>query len=216
MIIKDSIQAVIFDLNGTILSDEDEYGLAFNRVLARLGIEAEDKYPHQTGVGVKKNWELFKRKYQLKTNKSVEALALETQQEYLNLIAKVTLKEGIIPFLKSLRRKGLKVALATSNNYSVVEKIFTRFDIRKYFDCITTAEEVRQSKPDPEIFLATLKKLKLKAKDCLVFEDSQAGIKAAHLAGIKVVGVITARKSKSSLKEADEVISSYNHLKNLV
>lgn len=78
------ISAVIFDLNGTVLEDEDEYGKAFNKVLQSLGLNPNTEIPHEKGIGVKENWLKFVEKYKIKTDKTPEMLVRETQENYLN------------------------------------------------------------------------------------------------------------------------------------
>ncbi len=208
------ISAIIFDLNGTVLSDEDEYGEAFANVLKGVGVKVESIYPHTRGIGVEENWSLFVKKYKLKTDKTIEELSQETQNEYYKLIPRITLKNGFEDFVNGIRESGIKTALATSNSWPAVEKLFDRFDIAKYFDCVTTAEEVVQKKPDPQIFVLAAEKLGIAAENCLVIEDSVAGVEAAHAAGMKAVVIVHspdpehARKKKKS----DLVIEDFDDL----
>lgn len=204
-----NFKAAIFDMNGTILSDEDEYGLAFKRVLERLGVKVEVDYPHEAGIGVEENWSIFLVKYKIKTTKTTQQLAVETQQEYTKLIPKVTLKEGFLDYVGKLKNDGIVIGLATSNTWSIVEKIFNKFNIEKYFQAVTTCEELIRNKPDPEIFIKTAEKLQIEQEECVVFEDSAAGIKGARLAGMKTVGIARDKAYEKKLKEADIIINNY-------
>src|SRR3989344_8748720 len=113
------ITSVIFDLNGTILSDEDEYGLAFKKVLNKLDVSVSD-YPHESGIGVPANWVIFLNKYNIKSAFSILELSDMTQKEYLKISPRVTLTKGFTDFIRSLKREGKKTALATSNDRLVV------------------------------------------------------------------------------------------------
>lgn len=206
------ISAVIFDLNGTILSDEDEYGLAFAKVLGKLGAKNVEKYPQEAGIGVEENWPILLKKYNLKTGKTMGELAGETQREYLKLLPKVTMRKGFLSLIKVFKSSGTKTALATSNTWGIVEKIFEKFAIEDLFDVVTTKEELRSNKPDPEIFKITADKLDISPSDCLVFEDSKAGINAAHGAGMRVVGIARNTEHREVLKDADVVIEDYSKL----
>jgi len=203
------ISAVIFDLDGTVLTDEDEYGKAFKTVLSRLGVEEDSEFPHKGGIGVEENWEYLLKKYKIKTNKTIQELGMETQDEYLKLLGEVDLKEGFEEFIKDLKSGGIVTALATSNTWYVVEHIFNKLQIEEYFDSITTGEEVSEKKPSPEIFLKAAEKINVEPKDCVVFEDSEAGIKAAHAAGMKVVGIARDETHAKELKNADFVVYDY-------
>lgn len=206
------IAAVIFDLDGTILDNEDEYGAAFREVLRGLGKRVDSKYPHVGGIGVKENWPLLLAKYKIKTRKSIEELARETQDAYLKMLSRVRTKSGFEEFIGDLKDSGIAVALATSNAWWIADKVMAQLNLEGFFDITTTGEEVDYKKPDPDLFLITAKKLGVEPKDCLVIEDSQAGVEAAQRAGMKVVAIARDKKHAKSLKDTDLVINSYNNL----
>jgi len=206
------VAAVIFDLDGTVLDDEKVYGLAFKKVLTSLGASVKSDYPHVSGIGVKENWPILLAKYKVKTNKSYEQLAKETQDTYLANLSKVEVRDGFDDLIKGLRDAEIKTALATSNIWMVVEDILQEFNLEKDFDCITTGEEVERRKPDPDIFLHTADKLGVERDDCLVVEDAPSGVEAAIRAGMNVVGVYRSEKYKKKLEGADLLISDFTEL----
>jgi HAD superfamily hydrolase (TIGR01509 family) len=202
-------EAVIFDLDGTILTNEDEYGEAFNIVLESLGTKTNEEFPHESGIGVEENWPKLIKKYDIKTDRSKEELADQTQREYFNLIKEVDLQEGFEEFAGDLKAVGIKMALATSNTWTVVEKIFNTLKIDKYFDAVVTGEEVARKKPSPDIFLRAADKLNVVPEKCVVFEDSIAGVMAAKNANMRVVGMVRDSGHKVQLKEADLLVSDF-------
>jgi len=206
------IKAAIFDLDGTVVADEDEYGEAFNRVLRRFGIDTGTSYPHVAGIGVEENWEIFLSKNKSKIDKSIEELSQDTQKEYLKLLERVNPKDGFIEFVQLIRNEGVKTALATSNSWFVTDKILEKLSLEDYFDCITTAEEVDHKKPDPQIFEITIAKLGLLPKECVVFEDSRAGVVAAKALGIKVIAFFRSEEHKKTLKKADVIVRDFTEL----
>lgn len=205
--------AVIFDLDGTVLDNEDEYGLAFKKVLGGLGKRVDSKYPHTAGIGVKENWPLLLSKYKIKTKKSIEELARETQDMYLQLLPKVEIKKGLENFVSDLRNSGIMVALATSSVWRITDKVLTELGLEDFFDVTTTGEEVDYKKPDPGLFLLTAQKLEIEPEDCLVIEDSVAGIEAAHGAGMKAIGIARDKKHARTLEEAELVVSDFRQIK---
>lgn len=205
------ISAVIFDLNGTILSDEDEYGKAFAKVLEQFDIRDVADVPHVAGIGVEENWPKLIEKYNIRTEKTPLELAKETQEAYEGMIDQVTLQGGVVEFINDLKESGVKVALATSNSWQVVDKVFEKFGFEGLFDAVTTGEEVDFKKPDPDIFILTSKKLDIDPENCLVIEDADAGVEAAHRAGMKVVGIVR-KNGKETLEEADVVIDSFKEM----
>ena len=206
------ISAVIFDLDGTVLDNEDEYGLAFKKVLESLGAEVKTDYPHVGGIGVKENWPGLLRKYHIKITKTVDELASATQQEYLRLLSKVKIKKGLGVFVKELKESGIKTALATSNDWYVLKKVFDTLLIEKFFDSVTAGNEVENKKPAPDLFLAAADKLDVAPEECLVIEDSASGVEAARRAGMKVIAIARDTTHAKELEDADMVIKSYNQL----
>jgi HAD superfamily hydrolase (TIGR01509 family) len=203
------VSAVIFDLDGTVLANEDEYGAAFASVLRSLGAKVTSEYPHVGGIGVKENWPGLLKKYKVKTKKTIDELARQTQKEYLRQLTKVHPKDGFEVFIKDLKAAKIPIALATSNEWYLLEETFAKINIEKYFDCITTGEEVVSKKPAPDLFLKTAGKLGVEPSECLVFEDSESGIRAAYLAGMRVVAIARDEGHAKSLQKADLVIDSY-------
>jgi HAD superfamily hydrolase (TIGR01509 family) len=206
------IAAVIFDLDGTVLSNEDEYGAAFRKVLARLGKKVDKKYPHISGIGVRENWPHLLAKYKIKTKRSLEELTKATQDAYLEQLGRVTVKRGLEEFIRDLKDSGIMTALATSNEWWIVDEMLEELNLERLFNITTTGEEVDFKKPDPALFLVTSRKLGVEPEECLVIEDSEAGIQAAHEVGMKVVGIFRDRKHAQKLREADLLISGYSQL----
>lgn len=206
------ISAVIFDLDGTVLDNEDEYGAAFKKVLESLGADVKENYPHVGGIGVKENWPGLLKKYSLKTDKDLDELASETQKEYLKLLPKVRVKKGLEEFIEKLRQDGIKTALATSNVRFILERVFEELPLETLFNSVTTGEEVNNKKPSPDLFLAAADKLDVLPEECLVIEDSESGIKAAHQAGMKVVAVARNEKHAKTLADAELIVKGYHQL----
>ncbi|HJX59481.1 MAG TPA: HAD family phosphatase [Patescibacteria group bacterium] len=204
--------AVIFDLDGTVLDNEDEYGASFKAVLESLGGKDISEYPQVGGIGVKENWPILLEKYHLKSVKSIEELAHKTQEEYLSRLSSVTLKPGFEDFVASLREKEIKTALATSNGWWVVDEVFDKLRLDVYFDIVTTGEEVNFKKPDPDLFLVTADKLGLMPAECIVIEDAASGIEAARRAGMKSFAIARDKENAQTLKAADKIVFAYKEI----
>lgn len=204
------LKAAIFDLNGTVLADEFVYGRAFKSVLESLGAEVNEDYPHEGGIGVEENWPKLISKYDISTDKTVDELTVLTQEKYLSLLDEVDIKKGFVDLAEELRRNGIRVALATSNTWGIVERVFDKFDIELLFDVVTTAEEVEIKKPDPSLFIISARKLDMERSSCIVFEDSESGIVAAKHAGMVAVGVFRDGDHAKELMGADVLIADFD------
>jgi beta-phosphoglucomutase-like phosphatase (HAD superfamily) len=114
-----------------------------------------------------------------------------------------------IKLLQDAKKKGLKTGLATMSYCKQVEKILSIMKLEDHFDCIVTRDEVKKGKPDPEIYLKTLDKLKINTDKVAIIEDSVSGIEAAQAAGAIVFAVtnsLTREKVNSSRILADKFI----------
>ena len=205
------ISAVIFDLNGTILEDEDEYGKAFNRVLKKLGVDSKTDYPHEKGIGVRENWLKLLEKYKIKTDKTPEMLTKETQEAYLEEIDGVTVRSGFEDFIEKLKNSGTQIGLATSNTWEQTDKILDTVDLQNVFDAVTTCDEVIYNKPDPSLFTITADKLGAERYECLVIEDSASGIEAARRAGMKVIA-ISSEDDPKAVSRADLIVEGFSEI----
>jgi beta-phosphoglucomutase len=102
--------------------------------------------------------------------------------------------------LEKLKKAGQKIALASSSKNA--RTVISKIRIENDFDVIVDGNMIRNTKPDPEIFLLAASMLGLKPADCLVFEDAEAGVEAAVAAKMKCVGI----GSVKQLGKADLVI----------
>lgn len=109
-------------------------------------------------------------------------------------------KPGLHEILELFRSRGVKIAVASSSYRDRVEQNLSRSGILEYFDAIATRDDVRNGKPDPEIFLVAAQRLGLDPSDCYVFEDSFNGVRAGHAAGCFTVMV-------PDLKQPDETLT---------
>jgi beta-phosphoglucomutase len=200
------IKAAIFDLDGTVLDNEPIYANAFSAVLQSQNVHPPTDYPHTGGIGVKQNWINFVNKYKLK-NVSIEKLAAQTQLEYLKHINEVHVREGFHDLIYDLNNNEVKTALATSNERNLTIKVLNKFAIRDLFSVVITVDDVEREKPDPESFKKAQELLGVSTNECVVFEDSQSGIKAAKLLNMKTVGI--KNRDDIDLSEADLVVHGF-------
>ena len=98
---------------------------------------------------------------------------------------------GLRRFLAAGRAEGARIGLGTGSKGDNVSFILDGLELRKSFDAVVDAGEVKKGKPDPETFLTLANKLKTRPRDCVVFEDSLLGEEAARRAGMKVVAITT-------------------------
>lgn len=203
--------AIIFDLDGTIIDSEKQWGMAYTSVLRQLGVNADRKDLHTRGESIKSNWQKILLENEIKTEKTIDELSAITFIEFRKLIPEITLNDGVTEFMDTLHDAGIPLALATSSDWETTSKIVNDFDLNEYFENITTEEEVVNEKPAPDIFLLSSEKLGVNPSDCLVIEDSFAGVTAGKEAGMKVIAV-TDEEDEGLLEQADLVVSGFSEI----
>lgn len=99
--------------------------------------------------------------------------------------------DGLVELLDQSRRAGLKLGVATSAEQKNIQFTLDGLDLRRHFDRVVGAEEIKRGKPEPDAFLRTAELLGVDPAACVVFEDARMGIEAGRRAGMRVVGVAT-------------------------
>lgn len=183
------IQAVIFDLDGTLVDSEPNYLKADSRLFSEYGIafnvEMKEKY---VGFGCKQMMEAVKEDYQLEA--SAEELLAKKNQYYLEIARSNT---AVFPqmkvFLDLLQKEGYPMALASGSSPEVIDAVLEVAGLRSYFDVVISSEEVQRCKPAPDVFIEAANRLQVPYENCLVVEDSQYGVEAAWSASMYCVGL---------------------------
>ena len=156
------IGAVIFDLDGTVLDNEEKWEEAF-RAGARNNAQPTTLSPqgfiHEPGIGVKPNWRKITGDEALS-----EKLTRETWVEYQK-DEEVKIMAGVEELIEEIKDKGWQTALATGTEWHVVEKELEQVNLYLAFDVTTTGDEVLAQKPDPEIYLLTAQKLGVESSE---------------------------------------------------
>ena len=182
------MEAVIFDLDG-LLADTEIISLkVYQELLEDFGIPfTEETYSREySGHREEENVQRFLDTYDLPWN-FYQTLEKVYELEAQILAKGVNLKKGAKNLLAFLQREGIPIALATSSVESRARMILDSNGILSLFDHLVFAKDVKRSKPYPDIFLKACSDLNVLPENCLVLEDSEAGIAAAYRAGIPVI-----------------------------
>jgi beta-phosphoglucomutase family hydrolase len=202
------IKGVIFDMDGTLIESTEADYRAWERVFNHYNrkLSFEDYIPL---LGVK-SADVIKKELGFTDEQKVKVILKEKLDYFFDFVTHNPIKpvEGAEAFLKSLADYPVKVALATSSRKAKVQMVLRQLDFLRYFEAIVTGDEVLNSKPAPDIFLLSAKKLGLKPEDCLVVEDAPVGVAAARSANMKCVAITETHKA-DKLSAADVIIDSY-------
>ena len=217
------MKAVIFDFDGVIADTEPLHFAMFQRILAEIGVPltADEYYADYLGYDDKGCFAAaLKAHGRSITPGLIEELVARKASAYLAHIKEhLVIFPGVGELVRDAAKR-YRLAIASGALRHEIEFILDQAGIRKEFEHITSAEDVRHGKPDPEPFLHTLAGLNrreaarhslLGADDCLVIEDSIPGIQAAQAAGMKVLAVANTH-TLQDLHTADAVAESLTEL----
>ena len=187
-----SIKAFIFDLDGVIVDTAKYHFLAWKRLCDEMGLQFSIKDNERLkGVSRRKSFEIILSINKIQMDESQIVLNLEKKNEYylefIHSIKKEEVLPGVKDFLLEAKEKGIKTAIGSASRNCM--EILSRLDLVEYFDAIIDGTKVSKAKPDPEVFIKGAQALSVPKEDSIVFEDSLAGIIAAHNGCMKAVGV---------------------------
>lgn len=215
------LNAVIFDLDGTLVDSEVIWHEVTQEIVESFGKEFDDSiHTELLGASGPVCMNILKERFNLPAE--VEEL-LKMNNAIFDRKIKVQLppkKEGADALMESLRASQIPYALATSGNRSMVEYVLSGHGWLEHFHAVVTLEDVENPKPASDIYDEALRRLGFDAATCVAFEDAIAGVKSAQAAGIKVVGMANAYAG-NALEIADRQIQSFeevniNDLRNLL
>jgi len=188
--------AVIFDLDGTMVDNVACHKQAWGQFCAKHRLPFSDEIFHTVFFG-RTNQQVLPELFGKSLGREDLHLFSEEKEKMYRLIFQAEMKpvKGLMPFLEELRQARIPAAVATSAPPDNVDFVLNGLKLKDYFPVIVDDTMVTHGKPDPEIFLTTARLLKQKPGDCVVFEDSLHGTKAAFDAGCKVVALTTTTKA---------------------
>lgn len=209
------IEAVLFDLDGTLIDSMWIWEDIDREYLGKFGIDLPDDLEEMVqGMSFSETAEYFKKRFHIP--QPLEEIKGEWNRmawdKYSN---EVPLKEGVLAFLEALQQQGIRMGIATSNSKELVELVISKLGVKEYFHSIRTSCEVAKGKPSPDIYELVARDLGTAAENCLVFEDIIQGIQAGKNAGMRVCGVYDKNSERDAVRkreEADYYINSYLEL----
>ena len=195
---KEKPIAALFDFDGVVVDTEPQYTLFWDEKGKKYHPEIPNFGHHIKGQTLIQIYKQFFRE--------PEGLQDEITRQLLDyeLTMHFEYIDGVVDFMKELREKGVKLAIVTSSNDAKMANAYREHpELKSMVDYIVTADRVTYSKPHPECFLLGAEMLDAEIENCIVFEDSLAGIQAAVNAGMPVVAVGGIRSDKAILHIQD-------------
>lgn len=198
------IEAVIFDLDGVIVSTDECHYRAWKKTADEEGIYFDRKINDRLrGVSRMDSLEIvLERAERLYTDEEKVELAERKNNYYKEYIKKLTkddILNGVKENLAELKAKGIKVAIGSSSKNT--PDILKYIGLDNYFDAVSDGNNITKSKPDPEVFLKAADMLGVPYEKCLVVEDADSGIEAGKRAGMYTLAVNNAKGADYSLAD---------------
>ena len=186
------MKAIIFDLDGVIISTDEQHYQGWKALADRLEIPFDREVNNRfRGVSRMACMDIIEEiSGRTFTQEEKVAHATWKNDYYRSLLGEMSpadLSAEVKSTLDALRAKGLKLAIGSSSKNA--KFILERIGLADYFDAISDGTNIARSKPDPEVFLKAAEFLGLEPADCLVVEDAVAGVEAAHAGGMKAAAV---------------------------
>ena len=201
------IKAVIFDLDGVIVSTDDCHYEAWKKMADEEGIYFDKTINNRLrGVSRMESLEIVLERA-IKEYSEEEKLQLAERKNgyYKEFITKLTpadILPGAMNTLEELRANGIKVAIGSSSKNTPV--ILKQIGLSDYFDAVSDGNNITNSKPDPEVFLKAADMLGIPYSECMIVEDADAGIEAGKSAGMKTVSVHGAKGADVEINDMTE------------
>jgi len=206
-------KAVIFDLDGTLVDSMWIWEQIDIDFLKERGHELPDDLQKDIeGCSFSETAHYFKERFNLEEDiESIKSIWIAMTEPYYK--GDIKLKKGVLELLNDFKSRHIKMAIATSNSRILAESVLKENNIYDYFEVIVTSCDVKKGKPQPDVFLEAAKQIDVAPEDCLVFEDTHAGVLGGKAAGMHVIAIYDALSASyaSEIKEdADQYINCYS------
>jgi len=205
------IRAVVFDLDGLMFNTEMIFDLSGNELMRRRGKVMTREC--RDGMIGRRPVDAFNHMVRImELTETIEALMEESREIFTGMLdAHLAPMPGLYELLTLVEERNLPKAVATSAPRAYMENILSRFELLDRFVFTLTAEDVTQGKPHPEIYQRAAENLNIDPQEMLVFEDSEAGTKAASAAGANVIVIPHEHTALQDLTAATLIAEHLHH-----
>ncbi|MFP4523046.1 MAG: HAD family hydrolase [Candidatus Woesearchaeota archaeon] len=212
-------KAIIFDLDGTLINSIPYHLEIHKAVFKDLNITVSNEFFHTrcNGSSPKDFYKIILEHYAGNLDLYDKAMVLCEEKDALKIqeLKQVKLFPQVRDVLERLKKQGLLLAVASSSPIKYIETFLEHTGIKDFFCCYTGGDEVKHSKPAPDIFLRAQEKLGIAKEDCVIIEDAVQGVLAAQNAGIECICLLTTEKEED-IPEYATIAQSHDKIIKLI
>jgi HAD superfamily hydrolase (TIGR01509 family) len=187
---EEPVEAVIFDMDGTLIDSEAVYIAGMQDAARVLGLALPDELCHAMVGHPSHECNLMLRAHYGADFDLAVFRSHFSESVQRRMKERVPVKTGVIELLDFLQAQGLPLAIATSAARATAERNLGRAGLLDRFKVLTARDDVEHPKPAPDLYIEASRRLGVPPERCVAFEDSSIGIIAAHAAGMRAVMVI--------------------------
>ena len=208
------LKAIIFDMDGVLVNSEPLHRKAYFDMFEEFNLNVSNRlYESFTGKSTsaicKELCEIFDLSI------SHEKLMLSKRKHFKTIFdndPEFQMIDGALSLIKDYFYNNLTLILASSASMTNINRIFKKFDLDKFFKAKISGADLKESKPNPEIFIKAAKLSGFNKSECVVIEDSTNGITASKSAGIYCTGFNSPNSKNQNYDKADLVVSNFNEI----
>jgi HAD superfamily hydrolase (TIGR01509 family) len=209
------LKAIIFDMDGVLVNSEPLHRKAYFNMFEEFNLNVSNRlYESFTGKSTsaicKELCEIFDLSI------SHEKLMFSKRKHFKTIFdndPEFQMIDGALNLIKNYFYNNLTLILASSASMTNINRIFKKFDLDKFFKAKISGADLKESKPNPEIFIKAAKLSGFNKSECIVIEDSTNGIIASKSAGIYCIGYNSPNSKNQNYDKADLVVSNFNNIR---
>ena len=205
------MKAIIFDMDGVLINTEPLHYECWKQTMADEGVDMTyDVYKQCIGSTIGYLLELLRNAYGDISDEETLRARMYAKKEAIVQRDGFPPIAGVKEAVRRFHEEGFRLEVASSSAGYYIGRVLDALEIRQYFECYTSGEEVAHPKPAPDTFVRAMEKLELKPEDCLIVEDSTNGGKAAAAAGAKCVWFHNPDSGDQQIPHAALTITSWS------
>ena len=209
-----SLKAVLFDMDGVIVDTEPIHKKAYFKMFEHFDLNvSEELYSSFAGASTQRVCNTVIDEFNLKIGADeMESVKRKYFKNFFDNDEDFGTVKGVKELIEHYHNNEIVLILATSASHTTINMVFARFNLNPYFKAVISGTDLKESKPNPEIFIKAAELSGFPKNECIVIEDSTNGITAAHHAGIFCAAYNGGKTQMQDYSKANIVVTDFSEL----